>query len=61
MNKWIQILVGLILLVAGISVGILNLAGFGTAALAVLKGSLTWIVVLIGLILVVLGVTSIRN
>ena len=38
-----------------------NLAGFGDAALAFLKGGIIWIVLGIGLVLVFLGISELRD
>lgn len=61
MNKWIQLFLGLILLLGGIYVWGLNFFSFGTAALNFLKGGLMWMVLLVGLILVVLGISNLRE
>jgi uncharacterized membrane protein len=62
MNKWLQILVGLILLVGGIYVGWgLNFWQFGDAALTVFKGGLMWAVLFLGLILVILGINNLKD
>lgn len=61
MNKWIQIIVGLILLLGGIFVWGMNYFSFGSAALNLLKGGLMWIVLFVGLILVILGISSLKN
>ncbi len=61
MNKWLQILVGLILLLGGIFVWGMNYFSFGTAALAFLKGGLMWIVLFAGLLLVILGINNLRE
>lgn len=61
MNKWIQIIFGLILLIAGVLAWILNFAGFGAAALSFLKGGIMWVVLFAGLTLVILGISSLRD
>jgi hypothetical protein len=61
MNKYLEILIGLIFLVTGVSLAVLNVFGFGSAMLYVLKGGLGWIVVLVGLILVSLGISDLKN
>ena len=61
MNKLIEILFGLILLVVAIYAWGINLWGFGNAALAVLQGAIIWIVLLTGIILVFLGINDLRN
>lgn len=61
MNKWFQLLFGLILLLGGIYVWGMDYFGFGTAALNFLKGGFMWIVLLTGLALVILGISSLKD
>jgi hypothetical protein len=61
MNKWLQILGGLILLLGGIYVWGMNFFSLGTAALNLLKGGLMWVVLIVGLILIVLGINSLKD
>jgi len=61
MNKFISILFGLILLIAGVLVWGNNWAGFGDAALAFLQGGIVWLVLLIGLMLVILGISDLKD
>jgi uncharacterized membrane protein len=61
MNKWIQLLAGLVLLLGGIFVFGMNFFGFGSAALTVLKGAAMWIVLLVGLVLVILGISNLKE
>ncbi len=61
MNKFLQILFGLILLAGGIFVFGMNYYSFGSAALTVLKGSAMWIVLLAGFLLVILGINNLRE
>ena len=61
MNKWIEILTGLILLIGVIYVCGINLWGFGTAALEILKGGIAWIVALIGILLIIIGISDLRE
>ena len=60
MNKWAEILIGLILLVVPIALIFpgMPLASWGQDAITVLKGGITWIVILIGLLLVILGIND---
>jgi len=60
MNKWLEILTGLVLLIIPIYAWIINLGGFGSAALDFLKGGIVWGVIGIGLILLILGITDLR-
>jgi hypothetical protein len=39
----------------------MNLYGFGTAALAFLKGGLVWFVIMIGFFFLVLGISDLRD
>jgi hypothetical protein len=61
MNKWLEILIGLVLVIAPIYVWAINFQGFGTAALEVLKGGLVWFVILIGLLFLLLGISDLKN
>lgn len=63
MNKWAEILIGLILLVGAIALVFpgMPLASWGSAALSFLKGGLVWIVLLAGLLLVVLGINDLKD
>jgi hypothetical protein len=61
MNKWLQILAGLILLLGGIFVWGMNFFSFGTSALTLLKGGIMWVVLFLGLILLVLGINNLKE
>ena len=61
MNKWLELLVGLILVIAPIYVWVMNYAGFGTAALEFLKGGLIWFFILIGLLFLMLGISDLKE
>jgi hypothetical protein len=61
MNKYLQILVGLIFLVAPIYAWIVDWAGFGTAALALLKGGIVWIFLMIGIAFLATGFSELRD
>ena len=60
MDKWLEILLGLILLLVPIALVFpgMPLESWGQDAIAFLKGGITWIVILIGLLLVVLGIND---
>jgi len=60
MNKWIEILSGLVLLVATICIAFLC-KNWGQAALTLLKGGIVWILLISGLILVVLGINDLKD
>ena len=61
MNKWIEILIGLVLFTIPIVFWALNLYGFGTSAMEFLKGGLMWIVLMFGLLFIILGVSDLRQ
>lgn len=63
MNKWAEILIGLILFVGAIALVFpdMPLASWGSAALTFLKGGLVWLVILIGLVLLILGINDLKE
>ncbi len=65
MNKWVEILLGLILIVGAVYAwGMNNGAGLwnmGTAALQFLKGGIVWFVILIGLLFLMLGISDLKS
>jgi len=66
MNKWLELLIGLILVIAVVLVwGYSSQWGsfwnFGTAAWEFLKGALMWVVLLIGFLLIVLGISNLKD
>jgi hypothetical protein len=63
MNKWLELFLGLVLLLGTIALVFpgMPLESWGAAALVVLKGGLAWVVALIGLILIVLGISEIKD
>lgn len=61
MNKWIELLLGLILITAVVYAWGMDTLGFGTAALAFLKGGLVWFIIMIGLFLIVLGISDLKD
>lgn len=63
MNKWLEILLGLILLVVPIAIILpgMPLASWGIAALEFLKGGLVWLVILIGFFLIMLGISDLKE
>jgi hypothetical protein len=60
MNKWLELLVGLILVV-GTVVFALRVPAWGSAALEFLKGGLVWFVGLIGLLFLLLGISDLKE
>lgn len=61
MNKWFELVLGLIFLNLAIFAWAMNLGGFGDAALSFLKGGLVWLVVMIGAVLIILGISDLKN
>ena len=61
MNRWTELLIGLILLVVGVYIWGINLYGAGDAALNFLKGGIIWIILFIGFILVILGISELKD
>lgn len=69
MNKWVEILTGLVLIVAAILVWAYSanwMIGsvsfdFGNAAWNFLKGGIIWFVIMIGLLFLLLGISELRE
>lgn len=65
MNKWVELLIGLILLIVAIVVAFVTLPlgtwNFGTAAWEFLKGGLIWFVGLIGILFILLGISDLKG
>ena len=61
MNKWLGLLVGLILVVVTVYLAGMNIWGFRYAAISVFKGMLIWIVFFIGLVLIILGISDLKD
>ena len=60
MNKWLEILVGLVLVIAAVLAWVL-IPSWGAAALAFLKGGIVWFVIMIGLLFLMLGISDLRE
>jgi hypothetical protein len=62
MNKWFEILIGLILVIATILIVFTNFApSWSEATWIVLKGGIIWAVFLIGLLFIMLGISDLKN
>ena len=61
MNKWMEILLGLALVVASIYAWGMNLWGMGSAALGFLKGGIVWVVIMVGLLFLMLGISDLKE
>ena len=60
MNKWLEILLGLILVIAAV-VGWVLFPSWGAAALTVLEGGIVWLVILLGLLFLMLGISDLKE
>lgn len=71
MNKWIEILLGLILIIGMILIAFYSSAfqwaifgksiDFWNAAWLFLKGGIFWFVIMIGLLFLMLGISDLKN
>ncbi|MFH1358364.1 MAG: hypothetical protein ABIH37_00580 [archaeon] len=66
MNKWAEILLGLILIIVAVLVWAYSFEwgsfwDFGTAAWEFLKGAVIWIVILLGLLFLMLGISDLKG
>jgi hypothetical protein len=61
MNKWLELLLGLILVVGTIVFALYRPDTWGANALIVLEGGLVWFVGLIGLLFLLLGISDLRE
>ena len=60
MNKWLELLLGLILVIAPI-VFVMTHSSWWTAALSVLQGGIFWGVIGIGLLFLLLGISDLKG
>jgi len=60
MNKWSELLIGLVLIAGAIFVAGIY-PSWGQAAIAVLKGGIVWGVAAIGLLFLILGISDLKN
>ena len=61
MNKWAEILIGLVLIIAIVYAWMTNIWGMGAAALDFLKGGIIWVIIMIGLLLLILGISDLKE
>lgn len=65
MNKWSELLLGLILVIAAVVIWVLTKGlgfwDFGTAAWEFLKGGVVWFVLGIGLLFILLGISDLKG
>lgn len=61
MNKWLELLVGLVLLLAPIIIAVSYPETWGAATLQFLMGAVVVVVALIGLMFIMLGISDMSN
>lgn len=61
MNKWLEILLGLLMVTVPLILATLVLPSFWNSALIVLQGGIFWAIVGIGLLLILLGLSDLKN
>jgi uncharacterized membrane protein len=61
MNKWLELLLGLILVIVPVVLAINNIMGSGTATIEFLKGGVIVGVILIGLLFIMLGISDMKS
>jgi len=65
MNKWSEILAGLIFLIGGVLIWYYTLGkgfwDFGRPAWELLKGTILWGVLSLGILFVILGISDLKN
>lgn len=65
MNKWAELLLGLILVIAGIILWAYTMGvgfwDFGTAAWLVLKGGIVWFIIGLGALFILLGISDLKG
>ncbi|MFA5061321.1 MAG: hypothetical protein WC494_03330 [Candidatus Pacearchaeota archaeon] len=61
MNKFLELLIGLIFLLVPIYAWIVNFWGVGDSALVFFKGGLVWMLILIGVVFILIGISDLKN
>jgi hypothetical protein len=61
MNKYIEIVLGLVFLLVPMFAWMIDFAGLGTAALTFLKGGIIWGLIGIGLIFLLIGFHDLKD
>jgi hypothetical protein len=61
MNKWIELLMGVVILIIAVYAWGMNLFQFGDAALILLKGGIVWMFIGVGIILIFLGISDLKE
>ncbi len=61
MNKWIELIIGLILVIVPIILAAAVWPSWWTAALAVLVGGIFWAIVGVGALFILLGISDLKG
>jgi len=64
MNKWIEIILGLILVIVPLILvlpGVSIFASWGIAALEIIKGSVVIFAIMLGLLFIILGISDLKE
>ena len=61
MNKWLELIAGLILVIVPVYLWGVNIWHMGDAAAVFLKGGIIWAVLLVGALLILLGINEIKE
>jgi len=61
MNKWLELIIGIVFLIATIVAWAYNFAELGSAALNFLKGGLMWVVIILGVVFIALGINDLKE
>ena len=63
MNKWAELIIGLILVVGIVYAawGIPVMSSWGSAAVEFFKGGVVWFAVMIGLLFILLGISDLKD
>lgn len=61
MNKWAELLAGLVLIILAVVVWMTNVWALGDAALVFLKGAIVWCVIGLGVLFLLLSIADMRG
>jgi len=61
MNKWLELLVGLILVILPILGAVIWFPSWGQATLSLIKGGVVMLLILVGLVFIMLGISDLRD
>lgn len=61
MNKWMELLLGLILVLVPVILVVQNSWGLGLSTLEFLKGAIMWIIFVFGLLFIILGISDLKS